>query len=391
MLAERGLFIRADDFHLIGEITTPSFAPVRFATTFFAALLPPGQVTHVWPGELEHGEWVQVSELAGRWRRGEALLTPPSAMTLQTLGNRPVDEAPAVLGPLFAKLVGGRMHPIFFAPDVQMLPLKTAALPPSSYTNAYLVGRGPRYLIDPGADDAEEQHRLFDAVDESLRHGLSAVILSHHHPDHIGAARACSERYHAPIWAHPRTADRLKGRIPIDRFLSDGDLLDLGPSPADERPWRLEVLHTPGHASGHLAFIDSVYRLLFAGDMVSTVTSMVIGPPDGDLAVYLQSLKRLRELPARLLMPSHGNVSANPAQVFDAALDHRAKREQQLVETLANGPATIDGLTALLYRGTPEAMLRFAKAQVLAGLLKLQKEGRAQNIGDDQWRPEPEA
>jgi ribonuclease/clavin/mitogillin len=388
MLAERELTIRADDFALIGEITTPAFAPLRYATTFFAAHLPAEQEPSVWPGELERGEWIDVAELLTRWRRGDDLLTPPSVMTLQTLGNRPVDEAPALLGPLFEHLADTLMHPIFFAPCVQMIPLKTVALPPSAYTNAYLVGNCPRYLIDPGADEASEQQHLFDLLDEQARAGqtLTAIVLSHHHPDHVGAASVCAQRYGVPIWAHPLTAKKLAERIIVHRHLHDGDRLDLGSSPADGNPWHLDVLHTPGHASGHLAFIDSVYRLLFVGDMVSTLTSMVIAPPDGNLAEYLHSLQRLHAVPSRLLLPSHGNVSAQPAQVIVGALEHRAKRERQLLDALTEGPAAIDELTARLYRGTPETLMRFARAQVLAGLLKLQNEGRVKPTDAERWQ-----
>jgi endoribonuclease LACTB2 len=387
-LGERGLTVHAEDFALIGEITTPAFAPVRYATTFFAAYLPPGQQADIWSGELERGEWIDVKEMLARWRRGDHL-TPPAVVTLQTLGDFPGEDAPRLLGPLFERLAGDAIHPIFFAPGVQMVPLRTVALPPSAYTNTYLVGDGTRYLIDPGPDEAGEQHRLFELLDEQLNRGqaLTAIVLSHHHPDHIGAAAACSQRYRLPIWAHPRTAQKLQGRVQVQRLLNDGNQLDLGQCPADQdRPWFLEVLHTPGHASGHLAFFEPFYRLLFAGDMVSTVTSMVIAPPDGDLTEYLQSLRRLRELPSRMLLPSHGNASSQPAHVIDGALEHRAKREQQLLEALGEGPAAIEEMTARLYRGTPETLMRFARAQVLAGLLKLQHEGRARPLDAQRWQ-----
>jgi ribonuclease/clavin/mitogillin len=386
-LDERTLKIHAEDFALIGEITTPEFAPVRYATTFFVAHLPPEQTPEIWPGELERGEWVEVREMLARWHRGD-LLTPPSAMTLQILGDHPVDDAPKLLGPLFERLAGGAMHPIFFAPCVQMIPLRTVALPPSAYTNTYLVGNGPRYLIDPGPDEVGEQQQLFALLDEQLQAGqtLTAIVLTHHHADHIGAAVVCSERYRLPIWAHPRTAEKLDGRVPIHRQLQDGDRLDLGPCPADGRPWFLEAFHTPGHASGHLAFFEPFYRLLFVGDMVSTVTSMVISPPDGNLAEYLQSLHRLRALPSRMLLPAHGNVTARPVHVIDAALEHRVKREKQLLDALAEGSAAIDDLTARMYRGTPETLMRFARAQVLAGLLKLQGEGRARPLDAERWQ-----
>jgi endoribonuclease LACTB2 len=381
-MSEQGLTVRAEDFALIGEITTPDFAPVRFATTFFVAHLPAGQEPCVWPGELERGEWVEVQEMLARWRRGD-LLTPPSVMTLQALGRHPVDKAPEELGPRFRRLVDGAMHPIFVAPCVRMIPLKTVALPPSTHTNAYLVGNGPRYLIDPGADDPHEQRRLFEVLEEEPP--LSAILLTHHHPDHVGAAAACRERYGVPIWAHPRTAQLLQGRVNVDRLL-DGTPISLGSNPANGGPWHLTPVHTPGHASGHLVFFEPFYGLLIAGDMISTATSIVISPPDGDLAIYLQSLHELRKLPVRLLLPAHGNVSAQSVAVIDAALEHRAKREQQLLDALGERPAAINDLTQRLYRGTPESLMRFARAQVLAGLLKLQGEGRARSLGADRWQ-----
>jgi ribonuclease/clavin/mitogillin len=388
MLAERELSVRDDDFDLIGEITTPAFAPIRYATTFFVSPMPPNQRVDIWPGELERGEWVAISEMLMRWRRGEVWLTPPSAMTLQALADHPVDAAPSQVGPILERLAGGAEHPIFFAPTVQMMPLKTVALAPGTHTNAYFIGSGPRYLLDPGADDPAEQARLFGVIDEQLQAGqtLTAIVLTHHHRDHIGAAAACAERYALPIWAHAVTAEKLNGQIPITRLLEDGERLDLGPCPADGGRWSLEAIHTPGHAAGHLAFLDSFYGLLFVGDMVSTLSSIVITPPDGDLTMYLQSLRRLHELPCRMLLPAHGNVSTKPEQVIEGALKHRAKRELQLLDTLAYGPAAIDELAERMYRGTPETLMGFARAQVLAGLRKLQAEARAHKLADERWQ-----
>src|SRR6202040_1481243 len=100
--------------------------------------------------------------------------------------------------------------------------------------------------------------------------------------------------------------------------IQDGDRLDLGTRPdgigepggVSPRGWDLQALHTPGHASGHLAFYEPHYRLLFAGDMVSTISSVVIAPPDGDLTIYLESLRRLAALDCGLLLPGHGSVSS---------------------------------------------------------------------------------
>src|SRR5436305_15253679 len=111
-------------------------------------------------------------------------------MTLEYLRGGAIDAAPARLVPVLRSLAEGALHPIWFAPGVLLIPLHTQALPPSTHTNAYLVGSGPRYLLDPGPADPAEQERLFGVVDADQNAGrrLTAIVLTHHHPDHIGAA-----------------------------------------------------------------------------------------------------------------------------------------------------------------------------------------------------------
>jgi glyoxylase-like metal-dependent hydrolase (beta-lactamase superfamily II) len=240
-----------------------------------------------------------------------------------------------------------------------------------------VVGRGPVYLIDPGTPYPEEQERLFQVLDarQAGAERLSAIVLTHHHPDHIGAAALCASRYGLPIYTHPLTVRALKGKVPFAREIHDGDRLDLGTAPGGGA-WHLEAIHTPGHAPGHLAFYEPRYRLLFAGDMVSTLSSIVIAPPDGDLGVYLQSLQRLRTLDCRLLLPSHGSASSRPQQTIDECLAHRAKREQELLAALSSSPRTVSDLTKQLYKGLPPQLVRFAELQLQAGLEKLRREGR---------------
>jgi glyoxylase-like metal-dependent hydrolase (beta-lactamase superfamily II) len=249
-------------------------------------------------------------------------------------------------------------------------------LPPSTHTNAYLVGRDPAYLIDPGPENPEEQQRLFQVLDTQKALGcrLAAVVLTHRHRDHVGAARDCAERYDVPIWAHALTSQALKDKLTVGRELHEGDRLHLGQAP-DGHAWFLETLHTPGHAAGHLAFYEPHYRLLFAGDMVSTQSSILIVPPDGDLAIYLASLRRLRALDCRLLFPAHGSPSAQPVKTIDDCLAHRAKREEQLLAALVAGPRRTPQLAEELYRSTPQTLMSMAEMQIRAGLEKLQNEG----------------
>jgi glyoxylase-like metal-dependent hydrolase (beta-lactamase superfamily II)/8-oxo-dGTP pyrophosphatase MutT (NUDIX family) len=384
ILSQLGAAVRADDLAVIGDIITPDFVPLRFDTTFFVAHLPPGQRAEVWPGELAEGHWATAGSLLMCWTRGECLVSPPTVMALEAIRDHAADEAPTRLGPLLATIAAGAIHPIFFFPEVQLLPLRTLALAPGAHTNAYLLGRDPAYLLDPGPHEPAEQQRLFDAVDEQQRAGrrLAAVVLTHHHPDHVGAVTVCAARYGVPVWAHPLTAAKLCGRIAVTREIHEGERLDLGTCPDGRGPWHLEAVHTPGHAPGHLAFYEARYRLLFVGDMVSTLSSVVIAPPEGDLAEYLRSLHKLRGYDCRLLLPSHGSASAQPAETIDACLRHRARREEQLLTALAGPARPITELAPELYGDLPADLMRLAQLQIQAGLEKLACEGRATKLGE---------
>ncbi len=382
LLFEHKLHLHPEDLTFIGSLVTPPFAPFRFDTAFFVAVLPPGQTAEVWPGELTEGNWRTAEQVLDDWNAGDMLVSPPTVALLQAIRGRPVEEWPnQITDSLTHRASEG---PIWFSPGVQMIPLFTEGLPPSTHTNAYLVGNDPAYLIDPGTSDAEEQGRLFDALaDRRLR----GVVLTHHHPDHIGAVKICAERYSVPILAHPLTAQALQGRIAVQQFINDGDCLDLGISPAGRGGWHLQAIHTPGHAVGHLSFWDPHYRLLFVGDMISMLSSVLIPPPpDGDLAVYLDSLRRLQTYPARLLLPSHGSPTARPAFVLEQALTHRREREEQLLQVLGAGPQTVSELAMELYRGLPAELMRFAEMQIKAGLHKLHGDGAAVAVDAERWQ-----
>ncbi len=389
LLQSLGLGLHEADLISIGSLTTPAFASSRFDTHFFLAHMPPGQKAEVWPGELDAGWWTSSSAVLDEWEHGGSLVSPPTVACLQAIRHRAVDEAPGRLSPLCASIAAGAMHPIYFAPRVRMLPLRTDGLLPNTFTNAYLVGEGPAYLIDPGPTDPEEQSRLFAVLDQfhDAGHRLTAILLTHHHRDHVGAADVCAKRYGIPVRAHPMTARMLGDRATAHEFIHDGETFPLGVSP-DGVPRRLEAVFTPGHASGHLAFYQAHYQLLFVGDLLSMVSTVVIEVPDGDLAAYLESLRRLRGLPCRLLLPGHGNVSARPTEAIDDCLAHRAQREQMLLAALRPEPRTIEDLALELYKGLPNGMMRFAEMQVRAGLEKLHHEGRAEAVSADRliWR-----
>jgi endoribonuclease LACTB2 len=387
VLARLSLELHADDFHSVGHLVTPPFVPYRFDSRFFLARLPESQTPEIWPGELVSAAWRTAEDALAAWRVGECLVSPPTVAILEAVVGLAWDRATTRLRELLSQHADSAHPPIYVAPQVKLLPLFTDSLPPTTHTNAYLIGNERVYLLDPGTDVAEERAVLFETLDEHLASGciLTAVVLSHHHPDHVGAAKVCAERYRIPIYAHELTQQRLAGQVAIDHLLAEGDRLNLGTTPDGRASWFLEALETPGHADGHLVFWDPYYRLLFAGDMVSTVSSVVIAPPEGDLNAYLKSLARLRGLESRLLLPSHGGPNAAPDRAIDECIAHRKQREEQLLAALDSTPRSVSELAQLIYKGLAPKMMRFAELQLLAGLYKLRQEGRAISTAENIW------
>jgi glyoxylase-like metal-dependent hydrolase (beta-lactamase superfamily II)/8-oxo-dGTP pyrophosphatase MutT (NUDIX family) len=384
VLEKLELAIWPDDLNPIGNLVTPEFAAIRFDTAFFVAKCPPAQTAAVWPGELDEGCWLSAKEALERWIRGHCLISPPTLLMLDALRSCPADNMISRLVPALRSAHDDGLPVIPLSPEVLVLPLRTQALPPSTHTNAYLIGRERAYLLDPGPKEQAERDRLFAFLDKRVAAGthIEAIVLSHHHPDHVGAAAACAARYGLPVVAHEWTAKALRDRIGVTRIIQDGDRLDMGTAPDGHHPWYLEAIFSPGHAPGHLVFYEPHYRLLFAGDMVSTQTSIVIAPPEGDLTVYLESLEKLRAIPSRLLLPAHGSASARPSVMLQECRNHREKREEMLLAALAGQPRRIQELAADLYKGVPKHLMRLAELQLQAGLEKLRKEGKAVSVED---------
>lgn len=289
------------------------------------------------------------------------------------MGERTVEalyeQVRARLGATEAPEVRPELMPV--APGIRVLALRTPTLPPAAHTNVYLVGepRGPVAVVDPGSPYADQQ-AVLDAVLAEIP--IELVVLTHHHGDHVGGAAALARRWGVPIAAHPETARRLAGRIGVTRAIEDGELVH-----------GLRALHTPGHAAGHLCFERAGATI--AGDLVAGLGTILIDPDDGDMAAYLASLERLLARDAGALLPAHGPVIADGAAKLREYLAHRRAREARLIDALADAPATIDALVAVVYADTPSPLWPLAERSLRAHLDKLVREGRAHDAGDGRW------
>src|SRR5262249_54777615 len=148
------------------------------------------------------------------------------------------------------------------------------------------------------------------------------------------------------------TAADLAGVVEIDRtFLAD-EQLDLAGSPG----WSLQIFHTPGHARGHVCIFEKKYGSLITGDLMAGVGTIVIDPPEGHMATYFDSLRRMQAQPVSALFPSHGPVMANAKGKIQEYLDHRLMRETRILEAWQSGVRSPEQIVERVYTDVPPAM-----------------------------------
>jgi endoribonuclease LACTB2 len=255
-----------------------------------------------------------------------------------------------------------------------MLATRTPTLPPATHTNSYALGARDVVLVEP-ATPYEDEQREWIAWARSLAsagRNLVAIVATHHHIDHVGGIDVLAKELALPIWAHADTATQID--MPVARRLADGDAIILdGPTP---ETWR--VLHTPGHAWGHVCLWSEDDGTVVVGDMVASVGTILIAPGDGDMKIYLEQLDRLAKLDAKLALPAHGEPIDDPSALFRHYIAHRLKREAKIVSALEAAPtATPDELVPVAYDDTPIHVWPIALLSLRAHLDKLVADGRA--------------
>ncbi|NTU82220.1 MAG: MBL fold metallo-hydrolase [Chloroflexales bacterium] len=162
-------------------------------------------------------------------------------------------------------------------------------------------------VIDSGVRDTPQV--IFDYLASIGRHPaeIQLLVLTHAHPDHIGGARTLQQATGCRIAAHPADVpwiedvdqqvrerpvpgfhDLVAGPVAVDLPVVDGASL------AVDSMTTLQVIHTPGHARGHIALFDATAGALFTGDSVPIPGDI---PIYDDVAAAVRSVERLQALP----------------------------------------------------------------------------------------------
>ncbi|HEY6231772.1 MAG TPA: MBL fold metallo-hydrolase [Pyrinomonadaceae bacterium] len=427
LLKHYQLHLDANDFVFVGRWVTPPFSARRFDTWFFLVKCPAKQRAFIsGDAELESGEWVSAKAAYDRWLRSEILAVPPVLHGLKTLsaGFRNDTDVDRELVERFLAGPNAHREPvrrIEFRPNYICFPVRTPTKPPATHTNCYLIYTSRELLIiDPGSPYEDEQQALAEAVAELLAEGrtLKGILLTHVHPDHVGGVNALRASFaDAKVLAHRLTTEALpdtdaearpsgarvaearpSGRVVIESsqakpslpaepptvWLADDDVIELDGEPRIN----LRVMHTPGHARGHLCLHEARTGTLISGDNIVGLGSVLIDPPEGNMRDYLDSLARMRALPnLSVIFGGHGPAIANPYAKLDEYIAHRLDREQKILQAVRDGAATPKDIVAHVYTDVSPKAHAMAERAVLAHLEKLIEDGLVRETSESLLLP----
>lgn len=283
---------------------------------------------------------------------------------------------------------------------------------PVGPVNAYLLPGPPVTLVDCGPKTPETVAALRDGLENAgcaLRQ-IERLVITHGHIDHFGLAATVTAESGAEVCAHPADLPKLAGDrafaepmralmggagfpagvaetmlealrryrgqfdpVTPSRLLNDGDLLPMADG-------ALEVLHTPGHAQGHVCLRDG--GALISGDLLLEEISpnpLVEFNGNGQrirtLPALLRSLRRISALEPAVTYPGHGAPFRGPAERARVLLLHHEARKDRLARMLARRAWTLRELAAAWFPDLNPANLILGLSEVMGHLDLIEETG----------------
>ncbi|MEP7240239.1 MAG: MBL fold metallo-hydrolase [Devosia sp.] len=260
-------------------------------------------------------------------------------------------------------------RPVAVAPGVVRITAGNRSAFTFTGTNSFLIGGDRLAVLDPGPDDVGHRSALLAAIGGRP---VEAIILTHTHKDHSAGARSLVAATNAPLWfAGPHRLSRparpfepnaigsaCDWSLRPDRTLHDGERFEIGGV-------RLAAVTTPGHCANHMSFGVEGADALLSGDHVMGWNSTLVSVPDGSMADYLASLRKVIALPYRRHLPAHGGPVEDGPALARALLAHRQLRNAQVADAVRGGATRLRDLVAKIYPRL-SGPLRFAAGLTLA-------------------------
>ncbi len=252
---------------------------------------------------------------------------------------------------------------------------------PSHFTfngsGTFVIGNGKVAVIDPGP--ADENH--IDALLKSLEgETVTHILITHTHMDHSPGAKQLKAATGAKTYGYgPHGAGKQLEGVTVEaggdmEFVPDVEIRHGDIIQGDG--WTIECVYTPGHTSNHICFALKEEKALFSGDHVMGWSTSVIGPPDGDMAAYMDSLELLLKRDDEIYWPTHGSPIKDPKPFVQAFIDHRLDRETQIVDAIRDGRSVITDMVEKMYADVDRRLYPAAANSVFAHILRMVSDGR---------------
>ncbi|WP_435179869.1 MBL fold metallo-hydrolase [Halorussus sp. AFM4] len=244
--------------------------------------------------------------------------------------------------------------------EYRQVSVPTGTLAPTGATNAYVLGRDDALLVDPAARTDD-----LDAAVEAR--DVGHVLVTHTHPDHVGAVARYEDACDATVWARAGREARFEDATGVapDRTFREGTEIA-----------GATVVETPGHAPDHVGLV--VGETMVTGDLAVAEGSVVVGADEGDLRAYLTSLRRVHARNPDRLLPGHGPVIDDPRGTVERLIRHRLDREARVLAAVRDGAATLDEVVDAAYDKDVSDVRDLARSTTAAHLEKLDVEGKVE-------------
>ncbi len=334
-----------------GEAITPAIDTVRFRVSHYKIVLTQKPRFTLDSNELAAAWWQTAAAWKEQYQAGKTLMVEPMRRAIFALAD---DVAATSVQPFNVQKRGGELFCIQLIDGLKIISVPSNTLPPAIATNALWLGdEGARtVLVDPSPKSAE----VFDALNRTLDRGrVDAILLSHHHPDHHERAMDLARLRDIPVLCTQVTLRRLNARYGTK--YTDGVAIELIKEGDEITYWKGQAVRAyelPGHDDGMVGLAPDNLAWMFVADLAQTHGSIFIPEDEGDLSIYMASLRRVIELDPAVIVPSHG-IPSGTTGLIKHAFDHRIKRGRQIMALRETGADDAD-ILAGVYPGLAERL-----------------------------------
>ena len=275
--------------------------------------------------------------------------------------------------------------------------------PPS---NTWIIhSNNDAILVDSGFGDRTSFFSLKNYLSHYFPNiNIHYILLTHNHSDHSSGARQLSEIFNAKVLIHKKEKKMLKTKsdsedipirfrkrrqkwedekiqTPVSKYIEHGYQVHVG-------SLHVEALHTPGHTLGSICYLFRNEKILFSGDTILGYDTVSISaPPNGDMNLYLSSLKKLNQYKLEYIAPGHGDAITNPKEKINRLIQHRLDREKQIIDLIKQGYKLDADLLDNIYPNLQKGLKNSALNQIRSHLHRLKVLNKIQlKIDQDKWK-----